>query len=60
MAGVQLPLLETRSFVAAMVGGMLVGRSISRKLEARLVQRVFALLLLGVSVYMLFKAFMNF
>jgi uncharacterized membrane protein YfcA len=43
-----------------MVGGMLVGRSISRKLEARLVQRVFALLLLGVSVYMLFKAFMNF
>lgn len=60
MAGVQLPLLETSSFVAAMVGGMLVGRSISRKLEARLVQRVFALLLLGVSVYMLFKAVVNF
>jgi uncharacterized membrane protein YfcA len=60
MAGVQLPLLETSSFVAAMVGGMLVGRGISRKLEARMVQRGFALLLLGVSVYMLFKSFMSF
>jgi uncharacterized membrane protein YfcA len=43
-----------------MVGGMLVGRGISRKLEARMVQRGFALLLLGVSVYMLFKSFMSF
>jgi uncharacterized membrane protein YfcA len=60
MAGVQLPLIETSSFVAAMVGGMLVGRSISRKLEARMVQRGFALLLFGVSVYMLFKSFMSF
>jgi uncharacterized membrane protein YfcA len=60
MAGVQLPLIETSSFVAAMVGGMLVGRGISRKLEARMVQRGFALLLFGVSVYMLFKSFMSF
>jgi uncharacterized membrane protein YfcA len=60
MAGVQLPLIETSSFVAAMLGGMLVGRGISRKLEARMVQRGFALLLFSVSVYMLFKSFMSF
>ena len=60
MAGVELPVVETSSFVIAMVGGMLVGRSVSRKLQAWQVQRGFALLLWGVSAYMLFKAYFHF
>jgi hypothetical protein len=60
MAGVELPLVETSSFVIAMVGGMLLGRSVSRKLQAWQVQRGFALLLWGVSVYMLYEAYLHF
>ena len=60
LAGAELPLVETSSFVVAMVSGMLMGRRVSRQLQAWQVQRGFALLLLGVSAYMLVKAFMNF
>jgi uncharacterized membrane protein YfcA len=60
MAGVELPVVETSSFVIAMVGGMLVGRSVSRKLQTWQVQRGFALLLWGVSGYMIFRAYLNF
>jgi len=59
LAGAQLPVPETASFVSAMVGGMLVGRRVSRKLEAWQVQRGFALLLFVVSAYILFKAYLN-
>lgn len=60
MAGAELPVLETSSFVGAMVSGMLLGRFVSRKLEAWQVQLGFSVLLMCVSVFMLFKAYTNF
>jgi uncharacterized membrane protein YfcA len=43
-----------------MISGMLIGRRVSRKLQAWQVQRGFALLLFCVSGYMLFKTYLNF
>lgn len=60
LAGAQLPVFETGGFVGAMISGMLIGRRVSRKLQAQQVQRGFAVLLLGVSVYMFYKAYLNF
>jgi uncharacterized protein len=37
-AGAELPVIETSSFVGAMVSGMLVGRKVSRRLQAWQVQ----------------------
>jgi len=37
-AGAELPVIETSSFVDAMVSGMLVGRKVSRRLQAWQVQ----------------------
>ena len=59
-AGAELPVIETSSFVGAMVGGMLVGRKVSRRLQPWQVQRGFAFLLFIVSAYMLFKAFLTY
>jgi len=58
LTGTELPVIETSSFVGAMVSGMLVGRKVSRRLEPWQVQRGFAFLLFIVSAYMLFKAFL--
>ena len=60
LAGARLPLMETSGFVASMVTGMLLGRMLSHKLHARHVQFGFAILLLSVSVFMLFKSITNF
>ena len=60
LAGAELPVVETSSFVGTMIGGMLIGRRVSRKLQAWQVQRGFALLLFCVSGYMLVKAYLNF
>ena len=60
LAGAELPVVETSSFVGAMIGGMLIGRRVSRNLQAWQVQRGFALLLFAVSLYMLSKAYLNF
>ena len=60
LAGAELPVVETSSFVGAMISGMLIGRRVSRKLQAWQVQRGFALLLFCVSGYMLVKAYLNF
>jgi uncharacterized membrane protein YfcA len=59
LAGAELPVVETTSFVGAMISGMLIGRRVSRKLQAWQV-RGFALLLFCVSGYMLVKAYLNF
>ena len=59
LAGAQLPVPQTASFVCAMVGGMLLGRRVSRQLQAWQVQRGFAALLFFVSMYMLTKAYLN-
>ena len=58
LAGATIPVFETESFVLAMVLGMLIGRTISRKLQAWQVQRGFAILLFCVSVYLLSKAYL--
>ncbi len=55
-AGAQLPALETTGFVLAMVSGMLWGRRLSRRLQARQVQMGFALLLLALSLYLMVRA----
>jgi len=60
LAGAELPVVETSSFVGAMICGMLIGRRVSRKLQPWQVQRGFAVLLSLVSAYMLFKAYLNF
>ena len=60
LAGAELPVVETSSFVGAMICGMLIGRRVSRKLQPWQVQRGFAVLLSLVSTYMLFKAYLNF
>ena len=60
LAGAELPVLETSSFVGAMISGMLIGRRISRKLQAWQVQRGFAMLLFFISLYMLAKAYIHF
>lgn len=60
LAGVELPVLETTGFVLAMISGMLLGRFFSRKLIAWQIQRGFAVLLSLVSIFMLYKAFVNF
>jgi len=60
LAGAELPVVETISFVGAMISGMLIGRRVSRKLQAWQVQRGFALLLFCISGYMLVKAYLNF
>lgn len=60
LAGAELPVLETSSFIGAMIGGMLMGRRVSRKLQPWQVQRGFAFLLFIVSAYMLFKAFLTY
>ena len=57
LAGAELPMVETSSFIGAMIGGMLMGRRVSRRLQPWQVQRGFAFLLFFVSAYMLFKAF---
>lgn len=59
-AGADLPVVETSTFVAAMVTGMLAGRKISRRLNHLQVQLGFSLLLGTVAVYMMFKAWANF
>jgi uncharacterized membrane protein YfcA len=59
LAGAQLPVQETASFVSAMVAGMLVGRRVSRNLQAWQVQRGFAVLLFFVSFYLFSKAYVN-
>jgi hypothetical protein len=59
LAGAQLPVPETASFISAMVVGMLVGRRVSRNLQAWQVQRSFAVLLFFVSFYMISKAYVN-
>jgi uncharacterized protein len=56
LAGAELPLMETSSFVGAMVTGMLIGRKVSRRLQPWQIQRGFAFLLFLVSAFMLFKA----
>jgi uncharacterized membrane protein YfcA len=43
-----------------MITGMLIGRRVSRKLQAWQVQRGFAALLFSISLYMLAKAYSNF
>ncbi len=55
-SGAQLPVLETSGFVLAMVSGMLLGRHLSRRLDARQVQIGFAALLWGLAIYLMFKA----
>ena len=60
LAGAELPVVETSSFVGAMITGMLIGRRVSRKLQAWQVQRGFAALLFSISLYMLAKAYSNF
>lgn len=60
IAGAELPVVETSSFVGAMITGMLIGRRVSRKLQAWQVQRGFAALLFSISLYMLAKAYSNF
>ncbi len=60
ISGAQLPLAETSGFVGAMISGMLMGRLVSRKLQAWQVQLGFSALLMCVSVYMLFKAYSGF
>jgi uncharacterized membrane protein YfcA len=60
LAGAELPVVETSSFVGAMISGMLIGRRVSRKLQAWQVQRGFAILLFAISLYMLAKAYSNF
>jgi uncharacterized membrane protein YfcA len=60
LAGAELPTVETSSFVAAMISGMLIGRRVSRKLAPWQVQRGFAILLACVSIYMLGKAYLSF
>jgi uncharacterized membrane protein YfcA len=57
LAGAVIPVVETSSFVAAMIGGMVIGRQVSRQLKPWHVQRGFSVLLFGVSVYMLTKAY---
>jgi uncharacterized membrane protein YfcA len=59
-AGAQLPMPETAVFVAAMVSGMLAGRGVSRRLNHSQVQRGFAVLLGGVALFMLYKAWGSF
>jgi uncharacterized membrane protein YfcA len=60
LAGAELPIFETSGFVSAMIIGMLIGRRVSRKLQAWQVQRGFAALLFFVSGLMFFKAYLNF
>jgi uncharacterized membrane protein YfcA len=55
-SGAQLPPLETSGFVFAMVSGMLIGRTVSRRLDARQVQTGFAGLLMALAVYLSVKA----
>jgi uncharacterized protein len=58
--GVSLPIVETCSFVAVMIIGMLFGRVISRRLQPAHVQRVFSVLLAFVAIYMFIKAWNNY
>ena len=55
-SGAQLPALETSGFVLAMVSGMLIGRTVSRRLNMRQVQMGFAGLLWALSTYLVIKA----
>jgi uncharacterized membrane protein YfcA len=55
-SGAQLPGLETSGFVLAMVSGMLLGRHLSRRLDARQVQMGFAALLMALALYLITKA----
>ena len=56
LAGAQLPVLETSGFVLAMVSGMVLGRRLSRRLDARQVQMGFAVLLLALALYLAVNA----
>lgn len=60
LAGAELPAVETSNFVGAMISGMLIGRRVSRNLQAWQVQRGFAILLFAISLYMLAKAYFNY
>jgi uncharacterized membrane protein YfcA len=55
-SGAHLPAVETSEFVTAMVSGMLIGRTVSRLLQARQVQMGFSALLLALSIYLACKA----
>jgi uncharacterized membrane protein YfcA len=60
ISGATLPWFETSTFVIAMVSGMLTGRHLSRRLNPKQVQLGFALLLLALSLYMMFKAWAHY
>jgi uncharacterized membrane protein YfcA len=60
ISGAALPWFETSAFGVAMVSGMLTGRHMSRKLNPQQVQLGFALLLLALSCYMMFKAWSHY
>jgi uncharacterized membrane protein YfcA len=60
LGGAQIPFYETSCFVLAIVSGMLVGRRVSRRLQAWQVQRGFSVLLMLVCLYMMVKACLSF
>jgi uncharacterized membrane protein YfcA len=54
--GASLPMPATLLFSCAAVSGMLLGRKLSKRLAAHHVQRIFALLLMGVAVALVINA----
>jgi uncharacterized protein len=60
LSGAEIPLVETTSFVTAMILGMLTGRKVSHQLKSWQVQRGFSVLLACVSTYMFLKAYFSY
>lgn len=56
LEGFHYPLNVTLTFVSACVAGMVVGRMAIRKIPAAIVQKIFAVTVIGVAIYMVIKA----
>lgn len=54
--GFHYPLKITISFIGACMVGMLCGRLMSRSIQAQTIQRIFALVVLGIAIYLPFSA----
>lgn len=54
--GYQYPILITTSFVLACIVGMIVGRKLINLIELNTVQKIFAAVVVGVAIYLIWSS----
>ncbi len=57
--GFQYPVSVTLTFVLACIVGMLIGRRAMHRIDSHQVQKIFAVTVIGVAIYLIYSAFMG-